>query len=266
MNRIASLFTRLKEENRAALVPFIMGGDPDMKTAAALLEALPKAGADIIEIGVPFSEPMADGPTIEAAGLRALKAGATLPRILDMVKAFRKKDNATPIILMGYYNPIYRFGDEAFCKRAREVGVDGLIIVDLPPEEERELRPHLDANQLNLIRLIAPTSDDKRLKTLTQSASGFVYYIAVTGITGVKSANLKSLKRQVLHVREFTDLPIAVGFGIKTPEQAAEVGLFADAVVVGSALVSIIAKQKSAKAAVKAASAFVKSLAKALRY
>lgn len=265
-SRIAALFAELADAGRPALVPFIMGGDPSLATTADLLAALPKAGADMIEIGIPFSDPMADGPTIAAAGKRALAAGASLPKILKLVKAFRASNHTTPIILMGYYNPVYRFGEEAFCKQAAAAGIDGLILVDLPPEEERELRPHLKTHKLDLIRLVAPTTSDRRLKTLMQSAGGFVYYVSITGVTGTRSANFASLKRQVAHTRHFTPLPIAVGFGIKTPEQVAKVAAFADAVVVGSALVEVIHKQKKdRKQVVKAASAFVRSLAEAIR-
>lgn len=266
MNRIETLFFELADENRPALVPFIMGGDPNLSTTAELLKALPKAGADMIEIGIPFSDPMADGPIIAAAGKRAIKAGATLEKILKLVKDFRTYNQNTPIILMGYYNPIYRMGDEKFCKLAAAAGVDGLIIVDVPPEEEKTIRPLLKKNKIDLIRLIAPTTSDNRLKTIVKSASGFVYYVAVSGVTGVKSANFKSLKRQIEHARYFVSLPIAVGFGIKTPEQATEVGMFADAVVVGSALVDLISQKKERKAAVNAASRFVRELAAAVRY
>lgn len=260
--RIESTFAKLKTENRAALIPFIMGYDPDAKTSAAILDALPKAGADLIEIGMPFSDPMADGPVIEAAGHRALKAGASVAGILELVRGFRKNHPDTPIILMGYFNPIYRYGYERFCKDAAAAGVDGLILVDLPPEEEGEIKPYLDANGLKLIRLIAPTSDDKRLPTLAASASGFVYYISVTGITGAKSANVENLKSQLAHVQKFTKLPVAVGFGIKTAAQVKDVAAIADAVVVGSALVDVIAKSKDAA---KAAADFVSDLAKGLR-
>ncbi len=261
MSRIETLFDELDDAGRAALVPFIMGGDPNLKFTADLLKALPKAGADMIEIGIPFSDPMADGPTIAAAGKRALEKGTTLSKILKLVKDFRAHDNTTPIILMGYYNPIYRFGDEKFCKQAAAAGVDGVIIVDLPPEEDREIRPFLQEHKLDLIRLIAPTTNDKRLKTVMHAASGFVYYVAVAGVTGVKSANYRKLKVGVLRTRYFTHLPIAVGFGIKTPDHVRQVGQFADAVVVGSALVDIIHKKKS----VKAAANFVRTLAGALR-
>lgn len=264
-DRIEKTFAQLKTENRAALIPFIMGYDPDAATTAALLEALPDAGADIIEIGVPFSDPMADGPVIQAAGRRALAAGATVAGILELVKNFRKKFADVPIILMGYFNPIYRYSSSTFCKDASAAGVDGIILVDLPPEEEQEIKPYLDATGLKFIRLIAPTSGDNRLPLLVKSASGFVYYISVTGITGAKSADANALKKQIDHLRTFTKLPIAVGFGIKTTQQAKQVAAFSDAVVVGSALVDAIAHQKGKSAAVKAAVTFVGDLAKGLK-
>lgn len=259
-DRIANVFIKLRDVNRAALVPFVMGGDPDLKTTAALLKALAESGADIIEIGMPFSDPMADGPVIQAAGRRALKSGTTIAGILKIVGEFRKHDKKTPIILMGYYNPIYRFGDENFCKQAARAGVDGVIIVDLPPEEERDIRPYLTKYKLKLIRLVSPTSDAARLPLLLESASGYLYYIAITGITGTKSADMEGLEDQVQYVRDFTDLPIAVGFGIKTVAQVQQVAQFADAAVVGSALISTLAKKKNAKDAARAAERFVISL------
>jgi tryptophan synthase alpha chain len=262
--RIEQAFAKLKQANRAALIPFIMGYDGGKQTTASLLSALPAAGANIIEIGIPFSDPMADGPVIQAAGKRALDAGGTLAGILEIVREFRTQNTDTPIILMGYYNPIYRFGGEKFCAEAVQAGVDGVILVDLPPEEEEELRPYLSSSGLELIRLIAPTSGDDRVAKLSASAGGFVYYISITGITGAKAANTNALKDQLDHMRSFTKLPIAVGFGIKTAEQVAQVAQFADAVVVGSALVDVIAQQKDAASATAAASAFISSLAKGL--
>lgn len=260
--RIQNRFAVLKTEGRTALVTFIMGGDPDMEASQRVLEALPAAGADIIEVGMPFSDPMADGPIIQAAGRRALDAGATVRKILAMVESFRAKEAHTPLVLMGYYNPIYRYGAEAFCRDAAKVGADGVIIVDLPPEEENELKPYAEKSGLSLIRLIAPTSDNTRLPKLCASASGFVYYISITGITGAASAKTGDLQQHVTHLRQFTKLPVAVGFGIKTATQVAEVAPFADAVVVGSALVEVIQKEK---ADVKAVAAFVTSLAAALK-
>jgi tryptophan synthase alpha chain len=263
-DRIEKVFQALRAQKRAAFIPFIMGYDPNPETTAALLDALPRAGADLIEIGLPFSDPMADGPVIQAAGRRALAAGATISGILKLVRAFRKKYPKVPVILMGYFNPIYRYGNEKFCKDATAAGVDGVIIVDLPPEEENEMQPYLNDSGLKLIRLIAPTSDDSRLPLLAESASGFVYYISVTGITGAKTATSKQLKSKIAKLRKFTKLPIAVGFGIKTPAQAKEAAQFGDAVVVGSALVEVISKQKSKSGAVKAATTFVKALTKQL--
>ena len=262
--RIAHTFAKLREKKQTALIPFIMAGDPNAATTAALLDALAKNGADLIEIGMPFSDPMADGPVIQAAGLRALQDGMTIKAVLKLVKTFRKNHPGTPVILMGYYNPIYRYGPH-FCKDAAEAGADGLILVVLPPEEDKELRASLEENKLSLIRLIAPTSDDSRLKSLSASASGFVYYISITGITGAKAADTDVAKRKVDHLRLYTSLPVAVGFGIKTAKQAKQVAEFADAVVVGSALVDVISKEKTKDGAVKAATAFISELSKALK-
>lgn len=262
-SRIETTFAHLKTQKRAALIPFIMGYDPDAATTAKLLEALPVAGADLIEIGMPFSDPMADGPVIQAAGLRALKAGATVAGILSLVENFRKSNPTTPIILMGYYNPVYRYGAEQFCHDAVAAGVDGVIIVDLPPEEEQEIRPYLESSGLKLIRLIAPTSDDERIKLLSASASGFIYYISITGITGAKSADTGALQHKVVHLREYTPLPIAVGFGIKTAQHVKDTAPFADAIVVGSALVEVIAQADAGIKSDKAAD-FIKKLSSAI--
>ncbi|MBY0406700.1 MAG: tryptophan synthase subunit alpha, partial [Rickettsiales bacterium] len=215
-SRISDVFLKTRAAKRAALIPFIMGYDPDRETTLAVLSALVENGADLIEIGMPFSDPMADGPVIQAAGLRALSAGATVAGILSLVKEFRAKHANVPIILMGYYNPIYSYGGERFCKDAADAGVDGLILVDLPPEEENELTPYLDAAGLSLIRLVAPTSGEDRLKKLAASASGFIYYISVTGITGAKTAEAGALSVKLAAIRAHTTLPVAVGFGIKT--------------------------------------------------
>lgn len=236
--RLDTRFAKLKAEGRAALVTFTMAFDPDQKTAQQVLNALPASGADVIELGIPFSDPVADGPIIQEAGLRALKAGATLKGVLEMVAEFRKSDSDTPIILMGYYNPIFHYGREAFAKDAVAAGVDGVIIVDLPPEELGELQPAADAHALALVRLIAPTTGDARLEMMLEGARGFAYYIAVAGITGQRSANLDVLEQRVTHLKSIAKLPLAVGFGVKTPEQAARIGSFADAVVVGSAIVA----------------------------
>jgi len=240
--RLALRFAKIKQERRAGLVTFITAGDPDVETAARILRGLPQAGADIIELGMPFSDPMADGPAIQAASQRALGAGMTLRTTLAMVRVFRREDRDTPLILMGYYNPIHRYGNQRFIDDALEAGVDGLIIVDLPPEEDDELcHPCLTAG-LHWIRLTTPTSDAARIKRVLQHASGFVYYVAIAGITGTSSAALEEVEAAVAELRKQTALPIAVGFGIKTAEQAADIARIADAVVVGSALIGRIAE------------------------
>ncbi len=239
--RIARRFAALKSQGRAGLVTFITAGDPDHATCRAVLEGLPDAGADLIELGMPFTDPMADGPAIQAAGLRALKAGAKTHKTLELVAGFRLKDQDTPIILMGYYNPIYSYGVERFLADAKNAGVDGLIIVDLPPEEDTELCiPALKAG-VNFIRLATPTSDDARLPAVLKNTSGFVYYVSVAGVTGAKTAEDTAVAEAVARLKRHTTLPVAVGFGIKTPAQAATVARVADAVVVGSAIVSRVA-------------------------
>jgi tryptophan synthase alpha chain len=238
--RIDARFAGLKREGRSAFVTFLMAGDPDPDTSLAIIKALPKAGADIIEIGMPFTDPMADGPSIQAAGLRALKAGMTLKKTLAMVRAFRESDNATPLVLMGYYNPIYIYGVDKFLADAKSAGVDGLIIVDLPPEEDAELcEPALKAG-LNFIRLATPTTDDKRLPAVLANTSGFVYYVSITGITGAAAANSGSVGEAVARIKRHTTLPVCVGFGIKTPEAARAVAGRADGAVVGTALVDAL--------------------------
>ncbi len=239
--RIARRFAKLAAEGRGGLITFSTAGDPDHETSLAILKGLPKAGADLIEIGMPFTDPMADGPSIQAAGLRALKAGARMTKTLSTVEAFRKGDDDTPVVLMGYYNPIYSYGVERFLDDCKAVGVDGLIIVDLPPEEDGELcLPSLAAG-VNFIRLATPTTDDRRLPVVLNNTSGFVYYVSIMGITGTRSANDDDVRRAVLRLKKHTKLPVAVGFGIRTPEQAATVARVADAAVVGSALVDRIA-------------------------
>jgi len=236
-SRIEARFAALKAEGRPGLVTFVTAGDPDPETSYRILEGLPAAGADVIELGMPFSDPMADGPAIQASSLRALKAGASLARTLDMVRRFRAVDDEVPIVLMGYYNPIYSMGVDRFLAAAKEAGVDGLIVVDLPPEEDDELcLPALKAG-IHWVRLATPTTDDRRLPTVLQNTSGFLYYVSVAGITGTRSASSEAIGEAVARLRRHTDLPIAVGFGIRTPEQAAAVGRVADAAVVGSALV-----------------------------
>jgi tryptophan synthase alpha chain len=240
--RIDKRFAQLKAEGRGGLVTYVMAGDPDLETSAEILANLPAAGADIIELGVPFSDPMADGPSIQLAAQRALKAGMTLKKVLAMVRDFRARDDETPIVLMGYYNPIYIYGVDGFLKDAKEAGVDGLIVVDLPPEEEGELCiPARDAG-INFVYLTAPTTDDVRLPRVLEHASGFVYYVSITGITGTASASQADIEAAVARIKAKTDLPLAVGFGIKTADQVAEVAGVADAAVVGSALVNKIAE------------------------
>src|SRR6476646_74333 len=238
--RIEKRFAALKAEGRAALVTFVTAGDPDAETSLAIARALPAAGADVIELGMPFTDPMADGPAIQAAGLRALKGGQTLTKTLAMVTAFRHSDDKTPIVLMGYYNPIYMYGVDRFLIDAKAAGVDGLIVVDLPPEEDDELcLPALRAG-LNFIRLATPTTDDKRLPAVLANTSGFVYYVSITGITGAAAPDPGKVAAAVARIKRHTKLPVAVGFGVRTAEQAAGIASGADGVVVGSALVSVL--------------------------
>jgi tryptophan synthase alpha chain len=238
--RIDVRFAQLAKEGRSAFVTFLMAGDPDPATSLDIIKALPKAGADVIEIGMPFTDPMADGPSIQAAGLRALKAGMTLKKTLEMVRGFRKDDNATPLVLMGYYNPIYIYGVDKFLADAKTAGVDGLIIVDLPPEEDTELCvPALKAG-LNFIRLATPTTDDKRLPAVLANTSGFVYYVSITGITGSGAADSKAVGDAVERIKRHTDLPVCVGFGIRTPEAARAIAERANGAVVGTALVDAL--------------------------
>ncbi len=249
--RIERRFADLKAQGRAGLVTFLTAGDPDPVVSAAILKGLPAAGADLIELGMPFSDPMADGPAIQKSSLRALAAGMTLQKTLSLVADFRRDDDATPIILMGYFNPIYAFGVERFLTAARKAGVDGLIIVDLPPEEEADLCLPARKAGLNFIFLTAPTTDDVRLPRVLEKASGFVYYVSITGITGTASASAANIGAALARLRRHTDLPVAVGFGIKTAGQAAEVAAVADAAVVGSALVNCLAENLNADGAAK---------------
>jgi tryptophan synthase alpha chain len=268
--RIETRFAALKEEGRAALVTFTMAGDPDYDTSLAIAKALPKAGADIIELGMPFTDPMADGPAIQAAGLRALKSGQRMTKTLAMVREFRKEDSETPIVLMGYYNPIFIYGSDRFLSDAKAAGVDGLIVVDLPPEEDDELcLPALKAG-LNFIRLATPTTDDKRLPTVLTNTSGFVYYVSITGITGAAAPDTTRVATAVERIKRHTGLPVAVGFGVRTAEQARAIAEGADGVVVGSALVDALRNSldKSGKASpgsVKAVTDLVSSLAQGMR-
>ncbi len=238
--RIDIRFAQLAEESRPALVTFVMSGDPDYETSLEIIKALPAAGADLIEIGMPFSDPMADGPAIQKAGQRALAGGQTLKKTLKIVGEFRKSDKTTPIVLMGYYNPIYSYGPLDFVKKAKSVGVDGLIIVDLPPEADDELcLPAMEAG-ISFIRLTTPTTDAKRLPTVLQNTSGFVYYVSITGITGAAAPDPEKVAASVAHIKAKTDLPVCVGFGVRTAEQAEAIGRGADGVVVGSAIVSTL--------------------------
>jgi tryptophan synthase alpha chain len=238
--RIDARFAELKREGRSAFITFLMAGDPDPATSLEIIKALPKAGSDIVEIGMPFTDPMADGPAIQASGLRALKAGMTLRKTLDMVRAFRKGDDGTPLVLMGYYNPIYIYGVDQFLADAKSAGVDGLIIVDLPPEEDAELcLPAMKAG-LNFIRLATPTTDDKRLPAVLANTSGFVYYVSITGITGSASADTAAVGEAVGRIKRHTRLPVCVGFGIRTPEAARGIAQNADGAVVGTALVEAL--------------------------
>jgi tryptophan synthase alpha chain len=268
--RIDTRFADLAKQGRSAFVTFLMAGDPDPATSLDILKALPKAGADIIEIGMPFTDPMADGPSIQAAGLRALKAGMTLKKTLEMVRAFRKDDDATPLVLMGYYNPIYIYGVDRFLVDAKSAGVDGLIIVDLPPEEDTELcLPAMKAG-LNFIRLATPTTDDKRLPAVLANTSGFVYYVSITGITGSASADSGVVGEAVARIKRHTQLPVCVGFGIRTPDAARAIAEHANGAVVGTALVdalrgSLDAQDRATGKTVAAVADLVAALAQGVR-
>jgi tryptophan synthase alpha chain len=268
--RIKRRFAALADEGRAGLVTFITAGDPDPDISAAILRGLPGAGADIIELGMPFTDPMADGPAIQESSQRALAAGQTMRRTLAMVRDFRTHDDDTPIVLMGYYNPIHIYGVDSFAEDAANAGVDGLIIVDVPPEEDPELREPAARAGIDFIRLTTPTSDDERLPVLMRAASGFVYYVSITGVTGTRSAETSSVADAVTRIRKYTDLPLAIGFGIKTPEQAADIARVADAAVIGSAIVDRIASAVpggagSSKDSVQSVLQFVNTLAVGVR-
>jgi tryptophan synthase alpha chain len=268
--RIDRRFAAVKEEGRAALVTFTMAGDPDYGSALSILKSLPQAGADVIELGMPFTDPMADGPAIQAAGLRALKAGQDMKKTLALVREFRRGDDATPIVLMGYYNPIYVYGGERFLADAKSAGVDGLIIVDLPPEEDAELCiPALKAG-LNFIRLATPTTDDKRLPAVLTNTSGFVYYVSITGVTGSAAPDPSKVTDAVARIKRHTKLPVCVGFGVRTGEQARLLAAGANGVVVGSALVDAVRKSLDADGKATAATAasvgdLVRSLSQGVR-
>ena len=270
VTRIDRRFAALKEEGRPALVTFVTAGDPDHDTSLAIIKALPKAGADVIELGMPFSDPMADGPAIQASGLRALRNGQTLKKTLGMVRSFREQDADTPIVLMGYYNPIYSYGNERFLADAREAGVDGLIVVDLPPEEDDELCIPALRSGLNFIRLATPTTDDKRLPAVLANTSGFVYYVSILGITGTAAPDATKVSEAVTRIKRHTILPVAVGFGVRTAAQARAIGRAADGVVVGSALVdavkgSLDEKGRATPSTVAAVTALVAELAGGVR-
>lgn len=245
MTRIDAKFAALKAEGKKAFVAYIMAGDPDLETSAEILAGLPGAGVDVIELGLPFTDPMADGPTIQLAGQRALDGGQTLQKTLDMVAAFRKTDDTTPIVLMGYYNPIYNRGVTRFLQDAKEAGIDGLIVVDLPPEEDEELCLPAQEHGINFIRLATPTTDERRLPTVLQNTSGFVYYVSITGITGAAAAEAADVAPEVARIKAKTELPVIVGFGITTPEAAQNIAGVADGCVVGSAIVKEIGAGKS---------------------
>ena len=268
--RIKKTFIKLKAENKTGLITFITAGDPNYKISLEILKKLPVSGADIIEIGMPFTDPMADGPGIQASYLRALKSGQNLKKTIKLIKSFRKFDNDTPIVLMGYYNPIYKFGVKKFLKEIKEVGIDGLIIVDLPPEADDEVC--IPANKMNIdfIRLATPTSSINRLPTIIKNSSGFLYYVSVLGITGSKTPKIENIKKNIKIIKSLTDIPIAVGFGIKTPSQASSVAKVSDAVVVGSAIIEKIYETYTKKNSdidfiLNETSVFVKSLSNAIR-
>lgn len=246
MTRIDDTFARLKSERKKAFVAYVMAGDPDEAASLELVKGLPGAGVDIIELGMPFTDPMADGPTIQAAGQRALEGGMTMDRVLSMVRSFRTGDDRTPIVLMGYYNPIYSRGVDRFLSEAKEAGIDGLIVVDLPPEEDSELCLPAQAAGLNFIRLATPTTDDRRLPKVLQNTSGFVYYVSITGITGAAAAQAADVGPEVARIKRSTDLPVIVGFGITTPEAAKTIAGVADGCVVGSAIVKDIGEGRPA--------------------
>ncbi|MDB9762859.1 tryptophan synthase subunit alpha [Alphaproteobacteria bacterium] len=268
--RIKSKFEELKNSNKKGLITFVTAGDPNYNTSLEILKKLPDAGADIIEIGMPFTDPMADGPGIQASYLRALEAGQTLKKTIELIKDFRKFNSNIPIVLMGYYNPIYKYGVELFIKDIKEIRVDGLIVVDLPPEADRELCIPANESGIDFIRLATPTSSEDRLPKIVNNASGFLYYVSVAGITGSKVPEISSIESKLKTIRNFTNIPIAVGFGIKTPEQAVNIAKIADAVVVGSAIIDNINEsfqkdKNNIKLIANSAGDFVQSLSTALK-
>lgn len=263
MGRIENKFSSLNSKNEKALIVYLTAGDPSLSVTKELILSLEKAGADILEIGVPFSDPTADGPVIQAASQRALKAGTTLQGVLDLVTAVRKVSEI-PIVLFGYFNPIFSYGVKKFAAAASDAGVDGVLVVDLPYEEARELRDYTDAAGLDFIALVAPTTDKERLKKISADATGFLYYISITGITGTAAPQPENINRAIVKIRQITNLPIAVGFGISTPEQAREIGHFADGIVIGSAVVRLIDENKANRELLKTASDYVGNIKKAL--
>ena len=265
MSRLHRRFAELKEQNRAALVTFVTAGDPDYATSLEILKGLPAAGADVIELGMPFTDPMADGPAIQLANIRALGNGQNMDKTLQMVREFRATEQDTPLVLMGYYNPIYIYGVERFIADAREAGVDGLIVVDLPPEHNDELCDPAQAAGIDFIRLTTPTTDDTRLPTVLNGSSGFVYYVSVAGVTGAGAASMEQVEEAVTRLRRHTDLPLCIGFGIRTPEHAAEIAKRADGAVVGSALIDRIAKAASPAEAVSGVLGLCRELAEGVR-
>lgn len=265
MSRLQTRFAQLQQENRAALVTFITAGDPDYASSLEILKGLPEAGADVIELGMPFTDPMADGPAIQLANIRALENGQNLAKTLQMVREFRLGNQTTPIVLMGYFNPIHKMGVERFIAAAVEAGVDGLIVVDLPPEHNEDLCDPAQAAGIDFIRLTTPTTDDARLPVVLNNSSGFVYYVSVAGVTGAGSATLEHIEQAVARLKRHTDLPVAIGFGIRTPEQAAAIARLADGVVVGSALIDHIANAKSAREAITGVLTHCRQLAEGIR-
>ena len=265
MSRLQQRFSALKQANRAALVTFVTGGDPDYATSLAILKGLPGAGADVIELGMPFTDPMADGPAIQLANIRALNNKQTLAKTLQMVRAFREGNTDTPLVLMGYFNPIHHYGVEKFISEAKAAGVDGLIVVDLPPEHNDDLCAPAQAAGIDFIRLTTPTTDDKRLPTVLNGSSGFVYYVSVAGVTGAGAATLEHVEEAHARLRRHTDLPVCIGFGIRTPEHAAQIAKRAEGVVVGSALVDQIANAESSQHAIDGVLGLCQQLAEGVR-
>ncbi|WP_071871025.1 tryptophan synthase subunit alpha [Atopomonas hussainii] len=265
MSRLQQRFSALKQANRAALVTFVTGGDPDYATSLAILKGLPEAGADVIELGMPFTDPMADGPAIQLANIRALNNKQTLAKTLQMVRAFREGNTDTPLVLMGYFNPIHHYGVEKFISEAKAAGVDGLIVVDLPPEHNDDLCAPAQAADIDFIRLTTPTTDDKRLPTVLNGSSGFVYYVSVAGVTGAGAATLEHVEEAHARLRRHTNLPVCIGFGIRTPEHAAQIAKRAEGVVVGSALVDQIANAESPQQAIDGVLDLCRQLAEGVR-